>query len=144
MKKFHLIVLFIISTATFSQSKFQKDEAAIRNVLNSQIKAWNNHDLETFMQGYWKNDSLKFYSGNNVKKGWQKTLDNYKKGYPTKDHTGELKFTIKSISPIEENSYYVMGQYHLKRSVSGNAEGTFLIVFKKIDGHWKIIADMST
>ena len=35
-----------------------------------------------------------------------------------------------------------MGQYHLKRSV-GDANGVFVIIFKKIDGEWKIVADMS-
>ena len=47
--------------------------------------------------------------------------------------SGTLKFTIDDISPIEDNSYWVMGQYHLTRTV-GDANGNFLIIFKKIDG----------
>ena len=55
---------------------------------------------------------------------------------------GKLNFTIDAVSKIEKDSYYVMGQYHLARTI-GDAHGTFMIIFKKIDGLWKIIADSS-
>lgn len=117
-------------------------EAGIRLVMEQQERDWNNHDLEGFMQGYWKSDSLKFYGSNGLTKGWQNTLDNYKKGYPTKAESGVLNFVINDISKIEGNNYWVMGEYHLKRDV-GDANGVFIIIFKKIAGEWKIVADMS-
>lgn len=110
--------------------------------MKTQEKAWSQHDLEGFMEGYWKNDSLKFYGSSGLTYGWQQTLNNYKKGYPTPDHSGKLNFTIDDITKIEDDSYFVMGQYHLRRNV-GNANGVFMIIFKKIDGNWKIVADMS-
>jgi hypothetical protein len=36
-----------------------------------------------------------------------------------------------------------MGEYFLSRKV-GDANGIFMILFKKIDGEWKIIADTSS
>lgn len=147
MKSIYLILSLLFSVGTFAQSETSKtyleDTQAIREVLRTQQDAWNKFDLEGFMQGYWKSDSLKFYGSNGVTKGWHKTLSNYKKGYPSKEYTGELQFTFNSISPIEDHSYYVMGEYHLKRAV-GNAQGEFLIILKKINGEWKIIADMSS
>lgn len=143
MKSFYLIICLLITTLAFSQNNRSEDEKAIREVLSIQQNAWNNYDLEGFMEGYWKSDSLKFYGSGGITNGWQKTLDNYKKNYPSKEYIGELNFTLNSIYPIEENSYYVMGQYHLKRSV-GDANGEFLIILKKINGEWKIIADMSS
>lgn len=115
---------------------------AIKQVLKAQETAWNNHDLESYMQGYWKSDSLKFYGRNGLTSGWNNTLANYKKGYPSKAESGTLKFTINDISKIENSTYLVFGEYHLERSI-GNAHGVFTIIFKYIDGHWKIIADMS-
>ncbi|MFP4844945.1 YybH family protein [Winogradskyella sp. PE311] len=117
-------------------------EAAIRLVMEAQEIAWNNHDLEGFMQGYWKSDSLKFYGSNGLTLGWENTLANYKKGYPTKAESGTLNFVINDISNIEGDNYWVMGEYHLKREV-GDADGVFIIIFKKINGAWKIVADMS-
>tara|TARA_R110002012_G_scaffold312248_1_gene522698 strand:- start:267035 stop:267478 length:444 start_codon:yes stop_codon:yes gene_type:complete len=147
MKSRYLFLSLLFSIGLFGQSEtsntYNEDAKAIRLVLKTQQDAWNKFDLEGFMQGYWKSDSLKFYGSNGITKGWQKTLDNYKKGYPSREHIGELQFTLKSISPIEDHSYYVMGQYYLKRSV-GDAHGEFLIILKKINGEWKIIADMSS
>ncbi|MCT8339071.1 nuclear transport factor 2 family protein [Flavobacteriaceae bacterium TK19130] len=142
MKKILPLLFLLCITFTFGQSKLEEDNKAILAVMKAQEKAWSQHDLEGFMQGYWKSDSLKFYGKSGLTKGWQQTLDNYKKGYPTADDSGTLTFTINDISPISEESYWVMGEYHLKRTV-GDANGVFMIIFKKIDGEWKIVADMS-
>jgi len=129
-------------TKTNTSSSIADAEARIRLVMKQQETAWNNHDLEGFMQGYWKSDSLKFYGSNGLTKGWENTLANYKKGYPTKAESGTLNFVINDISKIEGDNYWVMGEYHLKRQV-GDANGVFIIIFKKINGDWKIVADMS-
>ena len=118
------------------------DKTAILKVMKDQEIAWSKNDLEGFMQGYIKSDSLKFYGKNGLTKGWQQTLDNYKKGYPTKEHSGTLTFKVNDISPIETGSYWVMGEYFLSRKV-GDANGVFMIIFKNIKGEWKIVADMS-
>ena len=117
-------------------------EAGIRLVMEQQEKAWNDHDLEGFMQGYWKNDSLKFFGGRGLTYGWDNTLANYKKSYATKAESGTLNFVVKDISKIENGNYWVMGEYHLTRT-AGKAQGVFMIIFKKINGEWKIVADMS-
>lgn len=137
-------LLIVLTTLISCQTKTTEteDKQAVLNVIKLQEEAWSNNDLEGFMEGYWKSDSLKFYSNNGLTKGWQQILDNYKKGYPTKEHSGTLTFKINDISKIDDGSYWVMGEYFLKRDV-GDANGVFLIVFKKIKGEWKIIADMS-
>lgn len=117
-------------------------EASIRLVMEAQENAWNKHDLEGFMQGYWKSGQLKFYGSNGLTLGWDNTLSKYKKNYPSKAESGTLNFVINDISKIEGNNYWVMGEYHLKREI-GNADGVFIIIFKKINNEWKIVADMS-
>lgn len=143
MKKTILLLLLITAIGCKAQSTTQnEDRTAILSVMKLQEKAWSENDLEGFMQGYWKSDSLKFYGSSGLTRGWQQTLDNYKKGYPTKAHSGSLTFKINDISKIDEGAYWVMGEYFLTRDV-GDANGVFLIIFKKIKGEWKIVADMS-
>lgn len=141
MKKILLFLALIVTMNLASQTEAE-DRKAILTVLKMQQDAWNKGDLEGFMQGYIKSDSLKFYGSSGLTHGWQNTLDNYKKGYPTKEHTGNLSFTIDALTKIEEGAYYMMGQFHLVRDV-GNANGVFLIIFRKIEGEWKVIADLS-
>ena len=141
MKTKSILLSFLFSISFLFVSIAQNsDEKAILEIMAQQEKAWSDGNIEGFMQGYWKSDSLTYYSGGRITKGWQTTLDNYKKGYPNKDYTGTLNFTIDQITQINDGAYYVMGQYHLKRKV-GDANETFMIIFKKIDGVWKIVAD---
>lgn len=142
MKKCISIFTFVIFMTFNLLSAQNQDVEAIQQILDEQTVAWSNNDLEGFMQGYWKSDSLTYYSGGQITKGWQITLDNYKKGYPTKAHSGKLDFKIDEITKISNDAYYVMGQYFLTRE-AGDKNGTFMIIFKRIDGEWKIIADSS-
>lgn len=143
MKYFYLLLLcFAPLFQSCSNSNEQHDRLEIMEILKNQEKSWNTYDIESFMQGYWKSDSLKFYGANGITLGWQNTLDNYHNRYPSKEHTGTLSFKINDISKINDKSYFVLGAYHLERSV-GNADGGFMIVLKKINGEWKIIADTS-
>ncbi|NQY07108.1 MAG: DUF4440 domain-containing protein [Flavobacteriaceae bacterium] len=150
MKKINLLVLtaiclsiFLISWNSWDSIATKDDEKTIKAILNQQAKEWSNGNLEGFMSGYWNSEQLKFIGSKGLTYGWQQTLDNYKKGYPTKNHTGELEFKIIDMSPLGKEYYHVIGSYHLTRNV-GNAEGIFSLVFKKIDGEWKIIIDHSS
>lgn len=144
MKK--LVVICLLLVFSFSSNAqdtaFEKDRNAILKVLKAQEEAWNNYDIEAFMEGYWKSDELTFYGSGGVIKGWQATLERYRKSYPSKEHFGTLKFNFNEIAPIAEESYYVMGEYHLTRSV-GDTNGIFMLVLKRINGEWKVIADTS-
>lgn len=142
MKLFISTLLICLVFNSCSTSSIEKDKKTILSIMKSQEKAWSKNNIEAFMEGYWKSDSLKFYGSSGLKYGWQSTLNGYKKRYPTKDHTGTLRFKINDISQINSASYFVMGEYHLVRNI-GNADGVFMIIFKKINGEWKIIADTS-
>ena len=98
MKKLLLIFFFLSFWASNAQSE-KEAETAILAVLKSQEIAWSQNDLEGFMQGYWKNDSSKFFGGNGLTKGWEQTLKNYQKNYPTKEHSGKLTFKIQFFLP---------------------------------------------
>ena len=139
---FILCLLFISSVSVAQKTSSTADRTAIKELLSIQQQAWSKGDIEGFMEGYWKSDSLKFFGQSGLTYGWEQTLANYKKGYPTTDHMGTLNFTIEDLTPIENDSYYVMGRYHLAREM-GDAKGVFMIIFKRIDGAWKIVADMS-
>ncbi|GMN10191.1 nuclear transport factor 2 family protein [Croceitalea sp. MTPC9] len=142
MKTLPVLLLFL-SVATFAQkSSDADDKKAIIAVLTAQQDAWNNYDIEAFMEGYWKSDELKFYGAGGVIKGWQSTLERYKKSYPSKEHFGNLRFVLNDISKINDGAYSVMGEYHLTRKV-GDTNGIFMLILKEIDGEWKVIADTS-
>ena len=125
------------NTFEFNKPNLKEDKAAILKVMKDQEIAWSQNDLEGFMKGYIKSDSLKFYGKSGLTKGWQQTLDNYKKGYPTKDHSGTLIFEIIDLSLIENQSYWVMCRYFLSRNV-GDANGVFWLYLKRSKANGKL------
>lgn len=142
MKTIQITIIALLLFSCTNGSSEADDIAAIKQILNVQQEAWSKNDIESFMQGYWKSDSLKFYGSSGITSGWEQTLANYKKRYPTAAETGELQFNIADITKISNDAYWVMGEYHLARNI-GDANGTFMIIFKRINGEWKIIGDSS-
>ena len=132
--------IFILSTSIFSQLK---EEAAVRKILNNQDAAWNRGDLEGFMEGYWKSDSLMFIGKSGITYGWEQTLNNYKKGYPDTAAMGKLDFEYIEIKQLSVNYFFVVGKWHLTRSI-GDVGGHFTLVFKKIKNKWVIVVDHSS
>ncbi len=140
MKLFFSILFIVLAHFSFGQNK---DIQSIQKILSNQITAWNKGDLNSFMEGYWQNDSLVFIGKKGITYGFNKTLDNYKKNYPDKSHMGQLQSDIISMKPIDNSHYFIIGKWHLTRSV-GDLEGHFTLLFKKINGIWNIIADHSS
>ncbi len=142
MKKIiYLLVLFFAITATsLAQSK---NELIIRNTLEEQRLAWNAGDINRFMGTYWQSDSLMFIGKSGVTYGWQKTMDNYKKGYPDTAAMGKLDFDILEVKRLSVLYFFVVGKWHLTRSI-GDVGGHFTLLFKKIKNKWVIVADHSS
>ena len=139
MKKYFTLLLltgsFIITLHAQS-----KDELAIRAVMDEQIKTWNSGNIDAFMQTYWKSDSLLFVGSKGPTYGWQTTLEGYKKRYPDTITMGKLDFEILQIKPLSAEYSFVLGKWHLKRTI-GDAGGYFTLLFRKINGNWLIVAD---
>jgi ketosteroid isomerase-like protein len=125
---------------TAAQSHAEKEILAI---LNEQTISWNNGNLEEFMKGYWNNDSLIFVGKNGVTYGYANALNNYKKSYPDTTSMGKLAFDILNVKKLSPEYYFVIGKWMLTRS-AGNLQGHYTLVFKKINGKWKIISDHSS
>ena len=89
-----------------------------------------------------KSEELQFIGSNGITYGWETTLANYKKSYPTKEDMGVLNFEILEITFLSKNVYSVVGKYFVNRS-KGKLEGVFSVIFKKIDGQWRIVSDHS-
>ena len=140
-KKFTLFICLLVSVSCFSQTS--TDRKQILRVLETQRLAWNGGDLEAYMQGYWKSDSLLFVGSRGPTYGWQQTLDNYKKSYPDKAAMGILTFGIKKVEFLSNDAALVLGSWSLQRS-KDRPNGYFTLIFRKIKGNWKLTADHSS
>lgn len=102
--------------------------------------AWNRGDFEQYMDVYHKSDSMVFMGINSITYGWQQTLDVYKKGYPDEETRGTLNYDYISFKMLGNDHALVIGKFYLTRA-KGNIDGNFSLIWKKINGEWKIIVD---
>jgi len=133
-------VLTSCNSKNQTQSSTSKaDEAVIQSVLDRQVAAWNEANIDEFMTGYWKSDSILFI-GSKITTGWDSTLVRYKKSYPDKAAMGKLRFEILRMDFVSPDSYLVTGKYFLTRE-KDNPSGIFTLLFKKKNGNWVIVYD---
>ena len=140
MKSVLLFFFMLPVLYSFAQST---EESAIRQTLGEQVQAWNEGNIGRFMKTYWENDSLLFIGKSGITYGWQNTLNNYKRNYPDTIAMGKLSYNILRISRLSPEYFYVVGKFHLQRSI-GDLNGHYDLLFRKINGRWVIIADHSS
>lgn len=141
MKKFILSFALVVCITSFAASQNNPREAVLK-VLTDQAIAWNNGDIEGYMQGYWQSDSLMFIGKRGITRGWKNTLDNYKKSYPDKAAMGNLVFDIVEIELLNKTTAHVIGKWELQRSKDKeNSGGHFTLILKKINQRWVIVSD---
>ena len=138
------IILSLFCLSGFSQEEITKREKEhILSLLDKQVEAWNEGNLEKFMETYWKSDKLVFMGSRGPTYGWQATLDSYKKGYPDKTAMGHLELKILDVNKIDTKTVFLIGRFELTREI-GDLAGPFTLVIQKIDGNWVIISDHSS
>jgi len=138
MRSWFLTLFLCLSVFVFSQSK--TDISEINDLMKKQEVAWNKADIDGFMQYYWKSDSLRFIGKSGITYGWQKTIDNYKKNYPTSEAMGVLTFENITIEQLSPTNIFVIGKWDLKRKI-GDVGGHYSLLWKKIKGKWLIVVD---
>lgn len=146
MKRYLLLVLtltVLLGTALAqSTATPSKAETAIRKLLQQQIDAWNKHELEGFMAGYWNSPDLTFFSGGSMTKGWQPTLDRYRQSYQSKgNEMGKLEMSDIQVVELGPASAFVRGRWHLTMSDGKTPHGLYTLVLRKFPEGWRIIHD---
>jgi ketosteroid isomerase-like protein len=112
----------------------------VRATLMAQAAAWNEGDIDGFMNGYWKSDELKFVSGGNITKGWDATLKRYRERYAGGSGLGQLGFEKLEVKLMTDDVAVVTGRFNLLNN-GVNSSGLFSLVMRRDNGAWRIVHD---
>jgi ketosteroid isomerase-like protein len=137
---FVFVLLLIVSVTAQSEKDKTKIERDIVAVMDAQAAAWNRGDIDGFMLGYWNSADLVFASGDDVTRGWQPTLDRYKKNYDSREKMGTLRFSDLRVNVLSKNAAVVLGSWSLARA-KDNPKGKFTLIFRKFRDGWRIVHD---
>lgn len=113
---------------------------AIEALLRAQQAAWNEGNLERFLEGYWNSPELTFASSEGIVRGYAGLLERYRKSYPDRPAMGTLAFSGLEVRLLGPDAALVLGHWHLTRTV-GDAGGVFSLVFRRFPTGWRIIHD---
>lgn len=122
-----------------------KDEQAIRSVLDASAAEWNKGNLDGYMSVYWNSTELTFSSGANTTRGYKAALDRYKRNYQAPGREmGQLDYRDVSVEILCADTAFVRGFWHLKQSGGKEPHGVFTLLLKKLPEGWKIVHDHSS
>jgi ketosteroid isomerase-like protein len=146
------LLIFIALQVTFFANRqaqaqdesgtYGNDHKAIQRLLRKQQDAWNKHDLEGFMAGYWNSPQLTFFSGPEEHDGWQATLDRYLATYASPGREmGKLDFSNLRVEVLCQQVGFARGSWKLTMSNGKTPHGLFTLVLRKFPDGWKIVHD---
>jgi L-asparaginase / beta-aspartyl-peptidase len=138
-----IILLAAVASSARRSDQFQEhsdDWSAITTVLKAQQEAWNQGDVVTFLQGYWRSPELTFSGSSGIARGWEGVLARYKEHYPNREAMGSLEFSGLEIRFLGQDAALVLGHWHLARH-KGDVGGVFSLVFQRFPEGWRIIHD---
>lgn len=141
MPKFYLYVLVGFWCACGQMGPpIDEIKSEIETVLAQQVQGWNAGNLQRFMAGYHRSDSVRFVSGGSVTYGWQNMVDRYFRRYPDRAAMGTLTFSELDIRVLANDAAVVFGKWQLQRKDDA-PWGYFTLLFRKMEAGWRIVHD---
>lgn len=142
MKTLILGGLSVLMCLLTTMASGQDEKSAVEHVLRTQVEAWNRHDLDGFMAGYWNSPDLTFFSDAKQSSGWQATIERYRARYTSPGHEmGKLDFSELRIETLGPDAAFVRGAWLLTMADGKNPHGRFTLIFRKFPDGWKIVHD---
>ena len=128
------LALVVACTPAFQPA----DEAAIRQVMAEQERAWDAGDIPAFMEGY--ADSVCFIGSKGRTCGREAVTANYLRSYPDQAAMGDLAFGITEVLPAGPSHAWCTGTWTLFRTADTIGGGFSLLWAKQAEG-WRIVRD---
>lgn len=128
------------SLPTEAQEERHSDRAAITEILDAQEKAWNEGNVDAFLEGYWRSPELTFSGSSGIARGWDGVAARYRKNYPDRAAMGRLDFSNLEFHFLGKDAALVLGHWHLARA-QGDIGGVFSLVWQRFPEGWRIVHD---
>jgi uncharacterized protein (TIGR02246 family) len=121
------------------------DEQQIYEVLLKMVDRWNAHDIEAYLEVYWKSPELLVVVDSEQFNGWQQLHDSYFNGYPDPGAMGFIqpkRIQVKLLRPdlALALTWWSISFPGSKQKTVGNTT----MDLQKFDDEWKVIAAHSS
>jgi len=120
------------------------DDQQVYEVLLKMLDRWNAHDIEGYMQLYWKSPELLVVRGSEQFNGWQQLHDSYVNGYPNRSAMGSIELVRIQVRLVKPDLALALTWWTINfPSSHQKVVGTTTMNLQKFDDGWKIVASHS-
>jgi uncharacterized protein (TIGR02246 family) len=121
------------------------DAQQVYEVVLKMLDRWNAHDIDGYLETYWKSADLLVVVDSEQFIGWQQLHDSYMNGYPIRTAMGFIqpkRIQVKLLSPnlALALTWWSVSFPNSNRPVIGNST----MNLQKFDDGWKIVASHTT
>jgi ketosteroid isomerase-like protein len=124
-----------------NSSESEADEQQIYEVSLKMVDRWNAHDIDGYLEAYWKSPKLLVVVDSEQFNGWQQLHDSYINGYPDRNAMGFIEPKRIQVKLLKSDLALALTWWSVsfpssKQKVVGNTT----MNLQKFDDGWKIVA----
>ena len=117
------------------------DDQRIDEVLLKMLDRWNAHDIDGYLEAYWRSPELLVIVDSEQFNGWQQLHDSYINGYSDRSAMGFIEPKRTEVKLLKSDLALALTWWSVslpisKRKVVGNTT----MNLQKFDDGWKIVA----
>ena len=128
-----------------NSSVSKPDDQQVYEVLIKMLDRWNAHDIEGYMEVYWKSPELLVVIGSEQFDGWQQLHDSYFKGYPGATAMGFVQPKRIQVRLLKPDLALALTWWTINfPSSNQKVVGDTTMNLQKFDDGWKIVASHSS
>jgi beta-aspartyl-peptidase (threonine type) len=117
------------------------DIQQVYEILLKMLDRWNAHDIEGYMEVYWKSPEILVIVDSEQFNGWQQLHDSYVNGYPDRNTMGFIQPTRSQIKLLKPDLALALTWWSATfPSSKETVVGTSTMNLQKFDDGWKILA----
>jgi uncharacterized protein (TIGR02246 family) len=118
-------------------------EKEIYEQLNRMADAWNRHDIDAYLDGYWRSDDLVIVVEGENLRGWDLLSKAYHSGYPNLEEMGTLTLDRVQIHLLSPDLGFALTWF--TASFPKKKEfGTDTVILKKLPEGWRVAISHSS
>jgi uncharacterized protein (TIGR02246 family) len=130
-----------LGNAPANSSVAKPDDQQVYEILLKMLDCWNAHDIEEYLEVYWKSLELLVVVDSEQFNGWQQLHDSYFNGYPSRTAMGFIqpkRIQVRLLKPdlALALTWWSVSFPSSKQPVVGNST----MNVQKFDDGWKVIA----
>ncbi len=119
------------------------DEQQVYQVILDQVRYWNAHDIEHYMDLLWKSPDLLVVIDGEQIMGWAEILAAYQRGYPDRSEMATVTLQRAKIQRLSSEFYLALTWFTF-RTHGKDAFSTDTMIFRRFPEGWKVISGHSS